>query len=53
MHGTHGEGNEGECGNMNLMASSPMNKDRILLAFASQTALALERFNLMRTSRDM
>jgi K+-sensing histidine kinase KdpD len=28
-------------------------QDRILMAFANQTALALERFNLMRTSRDM
>jgi K+-sensing histidine kinase KdpD len=27
-------------------------QDRILMAFANQTALALERVNLVRTSRD-
>jgi hypothetical protein len=38
---------------MNLMVSSPMNRIKILMAFANQTALALERLNLVRTSRDM
>jgi hypothetical protein len=37
---------------MNLMVSSPIKRIKILMAFANQISLALERLNLVRTSWD-
>jgi hypothetical protein len=37
---------------MNLMVSSPINRIKILMVFANQIPLALERLNLVRTSWD-